>query len=94
MNPMSRFDLETKLMQSYNIIEDLKTLARYVIENQDEADRDFIANALIGLACLQEARHADTWDMFIKTFELDEYHNNNNEDYDNEEEYEDRTSTK
>lgn len=93
MNPMSRFDLEAKLMQSYNIVEDLRTLSRYVIENQDEANTDFIANALTGLACLQEARNADTWDMFIKTFELDEYHNNN-EDYDNEEEYEDRTSTK
>jgi hypothetical protein len=79
-------------MQNHNIVDDLKTLARYVAENQDEADTDFIANALNGLACLQEARNAETWEMFIKTFELDEY--NNNGDYDNEEEYEDRTSTK
>ena len=92
MNPTNRFDLEAKLMQSHNIVDDLKTLARYVTENQDEADTDFIANALNGLACLQEARNAETWEMFIKTFELDEY--NNNGDYDNEEEYEDRTSTK
>jgi len=92
MNPMNRFDLEAKLMQNYNIVDDLKTLARYVIENQDEADTDFIANALNGLACLQEARNAETWDIFIKTFELDEY--NSNGGYDNEEEHEDRTSTK
>jgi len=93
MNPMNRFDLEAKLMQNHNIVEDLKTLARYVTENQDEADADFIANALNGLACLQEARNAETWEVFIKTFELDEYHNHN-EDYNDEEEYEDRTSTK
>jgi hypothetical protein len=79
-------------MQNHNIVEDLKTLARYVIENQDEADADFMANALNGLACLQEARNAETWEIFIKTFELDEY--NNNGGYDNEEEHEDRTSTK
>jgi len=92
MNPMNRFDLEAKLMQSQNIVDDLKTLAWYVIENQDEANADFFANALNGLACLQEARNAETWDIFIKTFELDEY--NTNGGYDNEEEYEDRTSTK
>jgi hypothetical protein len=89
---MNRFDLETKLMQNHNIVDDLKTIAKYVIENQDEADADFVANALNGLACLQEARNAETWEIFIKTFELDEY--NNNGGYDNEEEYEDRTSTK
>lgn len=92
MNLMNRFDLETKLMQNHNIVDDLKTIAKYVIENQDEADADFVANALNGLACLQEARNAETWEIFIKTFELDEY--NNNGGYDNEEEYEDRTSTK
>jgi hypothetical protein len=92
MNPMNRFDLEAKLMQNYNIVDDLKTLAWYVTENQDEANTDFFTNALNGLACLQEARNAETWDIFIKTFELDEY--NNNGGYDNEEEYEDRTSTK
>jgi hypothetical protein len=90
---MNRFDLEAKLMQNHNIVDDLKTLAWYIIENQDEANADFFTNALNGLACLQEARNAETWDMFIKTFELDEY-NNNNEDYNDEEKHEDRTSTK
>jgi len=93
MNPMNRFDLEAKLMQNHNIVDDLKTLAWYITENQDEANADFFTNALNGLAFLQEARNAETWDMFIKTFELDEY-NNNNEDYNDEEKHEDRTSTK
>lgn len=90
---MIRFELEQQLMQSHNIVEDLKTLSSYISENHSEADPDFIVNALNGLACLQEARNAATWDVFLKTFELDQYHNKH-KDYIYEEEYEDRTSTK
>lgn len=93
MSRMNRFDLELKLMESHNIVEDLKTLASYVIENPNAADTDFIANALQGLACLQEARHSATWDVFLRIFELDQY-NNNNEDDNYEKEHENRTSTK
>lgn len=95
MDKMMRFDLEEKLMKSYNIVEDLKTLSNYILENADGADSDFITNALNGLACLQEARNAETWDTFIRLFELDKYNGfyDNNEDND-EEEHEARTSTK
>jgi hypothetical protein len=98
MDKMSRFDLEEKLMQNHNIVEDLKVLASYILENPDSVDRDFIFNALNGLACLQEARNDATWHTFLQTFELDGYHTywktyTKDEDY-NEEENENRTSTK
>lgn len=95
MNPVTRYDLEEKLMQSNNIVEDLKTLASYILENQHSSDdADFVANALNGLACLQEARNAATWDVFIRVFKLDQYSDLYQNEDDNEEEYENRTSTK
>jgi len=98
MDKMSRFDLEEKLIQAHNIVEDLKTLANYILDGTDSADKDYIFNALNGLACLQQARNSEVWDTFLKTFELDEYSTNwntfINEDEDYEEENENRTSTK
>lgn len=90
-----RFDLEEKLVQAHSIIEDLKTLSNYAMENPHLVDADFISNALNGLVILQEARNDAAWNTFLNVFELDEYNSKiNTEDNNDEEEYETRTSTK
>ena len=66
------FDLEEKIVAASNVVDDLKTLARYLLET-DITDKDYIFNALHGLACLQEARNKDLWDAFVVSFNLDDY---------------------
>lgn len=87
---LDRFDLEDKIMQSSLISDDLKALASYIAD-QDEIDKDYIMNALMGLHCLQEARFHNLWQAYVATFQLNDF-SYPDDDEDDLEEY--RTSNK
>ena len=72
---MDRFDLEDKITAINNIVEELNTLSKLVLEH--DIDKDDIASTLFGIKMLHEGRQAELFDVFTQVFELDEYANVN-----------------
>jgi hypothetical protein len=59
---MTRFDLEEQIMAAWTVVEDLKLLTESVIEHDMSKDR--IANALVGLAEMQQLKFNKLFDTF------------------------------
>jgi hypothetical protein len=70
---MNRFDLEDKIIDTKNTIEELDVLARMVLN--EEIDKDSIANTLYGIKMLHEGRVNKLFDTFCQVFKLDQYSN-------------------
>lgn len=64
----TRFDLEAMIMECWHTQDDLKLIARAVVEDE-ETDADKTANALVGLAEIHEMRCKQLWDCFEKLVE-------------------------
>lgn len=65
-----RFELEDKINNMTNIVEELKILSRRILEENIEPDD--IVNAINGIVVLQEGRQNQLWDTFISIFNLDQ----------------------
>jgi hypothetical protein len=61
-NPIDRFDLEQKIMEAWNICNDLKLLYKA----SERMDEDQMMSALDGLQIFAEMRFNDLWDTFEK----------------------------
>jgi hypothetical protein len=70
---MDRFDLEDKIIDTRNTIEELDVLARMVLN--EEIDKDGIANTLYGIKMLHDGRVNKLFDTFCQVFKLDQYSN-------------------
>ena len=64
----TRFDLEAMIIECWHTQDDLKLIARAVMEDE-ETDHDKAANALLGLAEIHEMRCKQLWDCFEKLVE-------------------------
>lgn len=64
----TRFDLEAMIVECWHTQDDLKLIARAVMEDE-ETDPDKTANALVGLAEIHEMRCKQLWDCFEKLVE-------------------------
>jgi len=68
---VSRFDLEQKILETHNFVDRLNDISYGVIEvgmTQDE-----VSNAIDGLAVLIKLHAEKLFDLYKKTFNLDEY---------------------
>jgi hypothetical protein len=65
-----RFELEDKINNMTNIVEELSVLSRRILEENIEPDD--IVNAINGIVVLQEGRQNQLWDTFISVFNLDQ----------------------
>lgn len=87
---MNRFKMEDSLINLNKVNDDLKTIARQVVDGT--LDRDDVFSALHGLAIIHEARFAEAWDVFLQTFKLEQYSNrDNNSNYSDDEPEKDNT---
>jgi hypothetical protein len=66
-----RFDLESKITDTYNFINHLNDLSYAVLENH--LSEDEIANALHGLAVLVKVHSDKLFQVFSEALKLDEY---------------------
>ena len=58
-----RFDLEQSILQVWSIVEDLKLLNKFVMENE-ELDADKVSNILTGLAEMYDLKLQDAFETF------------------------------
>jgi hypothetical protein len=72
---MTRLDLEDKISKTWMTSEDIDLLYRQVLDAKNPLDNNDIANVLLGIKSLHDLRCQETWDCFIKVFELDSYDN-------------------
>ena len=83
-----RFDLETDIMQCWNIVDDIDLLYENVCDNSKfdmpPETNDRIANALLGLKELYEMRFERLNDTFAQTYRLDKYREVEDEDSDSD----------
>jgi hypothetical protein len=63
---VSRFDLETEIMNCWNIVEDIDTVYRYVVDDVEygKLDTDIVANLMIGMKQLYEIKFRQLFDTF------------------------------
>ena len=61
-----QFDLEQGILNCWNICEDMKIVADYVM-NTSSVDKDKLANILIGLSDMYQLKFEKTFDDFEET---------------------------
>ena len=61
--PVSRFDLEEKIMDCWSVTRDIDALYRHVCNSKDISE-DEIANILLGLKQLYDIRFNELFDTF------------------------------
>jgi hypothetical protein len=66
-----RFDLESKITDTYHFVDHLNDLSYAVLENN--LTEDEIANALHGLAVLVKVHSDKLFQVFSESLKLDEY---------------------
>ena len=63
--PFDRFDFEQEIMECWNVTTDIRTVSEYLQDAPLEQGReDKIANMLIGIEALYEAKFNKLFDMF------------------------------
>jgi len=62
----TRFDLETDIMNCWNVVEDIDTIFRYVVDGVEygKLDTDIIANMMCGMKQLYEIKFRQMFDTF------------------------------
>ena len=58
------FDFEQDLLRCWHVCDDLKTLARAMLDNPDSMSKDEISNIVIGLDALYDHRFRQLMDDF------------------------------
>ena len=58
----NRFDHEQQIMKCWNIVDELSSLNKAIMET--DITRDKISNVLMGLADLYEIKFNELWDQF------------------------------
>lgn len=72
---MDRFDLESKIIKTSLFADHLRDLSCSILEH--DLTTDEIVNAIEGLAVLIESHERVLFDIFVKAFKLDDYHDSN-----------------
>ena len=60
MKPVDRFTLETKILNCWNVVDDIDVALKIT----EKEDIDSTQNALIGLKEIYEQKFQDLWDVF------------------------------
>lgn len=68
---MDRFDLESKISETYNFVDRLNDISYGVLEM--EMTNDEVANALDGLAVLLKVHTNRLFDTFVEVHKLDQH---------------------
>lgn len=68
-----RFDLEQDIMNVWNTADDIRILCESFYDSEMQWTQDRMANALIGLAELVDARADKCFRTFEQVFELNQY---------------------
>ena len=68
---MDRFDLESKISETYNFVDRLNDISYGVLEM--EMTNDEVANALDGLAVLLKVHTNRLFDTFVQVHKLDQH---------------------
>ncbi len=63
-----QFDLEQGIMNCWSVCEEMKLIAKYVLESR-EVDRDKVANILIGMTELYQMKFEDCFENFEQTLQ-------------------------
>ncbi|MDB4408492.1 hypothetical protein N9165_00295 [Akkermansiaceae bacterium] len=64
MKKLDRFDLETQIMDCWNVVSDIDLVFHAEIDDEDE-----MANALLGLRSINELKFRKLWITFEKLVE-------------------------
>lgn len=65
MSNFNRFDFEQQIMDCWHVVDDVKTVSKYVMDAPLEAGReDKIANMLIGIEALYQAKFEELFRQF------------------------------
>ena len=70
---MDRFDLESKISETYNFVDRLNDISYGILEM--EMTNDEVANALDGLAVLLKVHTNRLFDTFVQVHQLDGHKN-------------------
>ena len=68
---MDRFDLESKISETYNFVDRLNDISYGILEM--EMTNDEVANALDGLAVLLKVHTNRLFDTFVEVHKLDQH---------------------
>ena len=68
---MDRFDLESKISETYNFVDRLNDISYGVLEMEMTSDE--VANALDGLAVLLKVHTNRLFDTFVQVHKLDQH---------------------
>ena len=73
-----RFDLESDLMNCWNVVDDINLLLETVMDNPKYSDIppetcDMLSNSLLGIKELYDMRFQKAWNTFTETHKLNEY---------------------
>ena len=68
---MDRFDLESKISETYNFVDRLNDISYGILEM--EMTNDEVANALDGLAVLLKVHTNRLFDTFVQVHKLDQH---------------------
>lgn len=67
MHGADRFTLEEKIMQCWNVTDDIQTVAEYIADtDMSPSDQDQVLNMLFGMVSLYNRRFSDTMNTFNK----------------------------
>lgn len=69
-----RFDLEQEIMSLANYSDQIKMVARVLIEKEYEVSNETVVNALNGIATLLQLHSDKLMDTMCQVLQLDEYH--------------------
>ena len=61
---MDRFDLEDAMSQLYNMGDDIDTILHAYMDSKVQCTEDEMANMLIGVKTLHNARYQKMWQVF------------------------------
>lgn len=65
MSNFNRFNFEQQIMDCWHVVDDVKTVSKYVMDAPLEAGReDKIANMLIGIEALYQAKFEELFRLF------------------------------
>jgi glycosylphosphatidylinositol transamidase (GPIT) subunit GPI8 len=70
-----RFDLEQEIMRCWNVVEDIKLLNTFVLENTPDGAQlttDEISNYLLGLESIYELKFQQLWKTFSQTLQTNQ----------------------
>jgi hypothetical protein len=69
----SRIDLESAIMKSWQIVDDLDLFFKYYGDAEKRMTEDEVLNTLLGLKHIQDMRMWELMDTYARKFELDQY---------------------